>query len=166
MMRIGLICLSSALLLAGPAPAQDNAGPPARPARERPAHRKLGDALFSRFDKNGDGVISRDEFPKPDRFDALDSNGDGKLTTEEIQSRAGEGAAQKLAAARLRQMDTDGDGKISKTEYEAAFAKLDKDGDGFVTAEEIAGAMDETRTGSRDTATGRPRRKDKGGATP
>jgi EF hand len=38
------------------------------------------------------------------------------------------------------QIDTDGDGKVSKTEFlamaETRFAKMDKNGDGFITKEE------------------------------
>ena len=48
------------------------------------------------------------------------------------------------AAAHMKQMDTDGDGKLSKTEFAAAhggktdkFAAHDLDGDGFITVAEM-----------------------------
>ena len=43
-------------------------------------------------------------------------------------------------AKRLKKIDTDGDGKMSRAEFvahaEQRFAKMDADGDGFVTTEE------------------------------
>jgi Ca2+-binding EF-hand superfamily protein len=155
MMRIatGLLAATSLAGLTGVAFAQDNAGPPHGKAQRAALAGKGMDALFTRFDRNGDGVITRDEFPKPERFDPLDTDKDGKLTKEEVRGGvsqlAGRGA-QGLATARLKQLDTDGDGKISKTEYEASFAKLDTDGDGFITETELSatlGAARETRAG-------------------
>ena len=173
MTRIATTTLATLLALGGAtlAAAQDNPGPrAAKPARERAAGKDL-DSLFSRFDRNGDGAITRDEFPKPERFDALDADRDGKLTKEELQTRLGEAAGQKIAAARLKQLDTDGDGKVSKAEYEAAFAKLDRDGDGFLTEEEMAGAFTaarEARTGKerRDGKEARPKAATPGGSPP
>jgi hypothetical protein len=33
-------------------------------------------------------------------------------------------------------MDTDGDGKISKAEFDSSFAKMDTNGDGYLSSEE------------------------------
>ena len=40
---------------------------------------------FVRLDRDGDGLLSRDEFPS-ESFDSLDQNGDGLISQEEIRS--------------------------------------------------------------------------------
>jgi hypothetical protein len=74
-------------------------------------------------------------------FESYDSNGDGKLTQAEIDETRG---------ARLARFDTDGNGSLNLTEYQALwldamrermvdrFQDLDDDGDGAVTKEEFA----------------------------
>jgi len=42
-------------------------------------------AMFESMDANKDGVVTRDEHPRPEFFDRSDTNGDGKLTLEEMQ---------------------------------------------------------------------------------
>lgn len=44
-----------------------------------------GEAAFKRLDRNGDGVITRDESPGPDGFAAADADKDGKVTPEEFR---------------------------------------------------------------------------------
>lgn len=44
------------------------------------------DARFKRFDKNGDGKLTREEFPAANIFDAADADKDGLLTREEISA--------------------------------------------------------------------------------
>ncbi len=39
------------------------------------------------MDKDGDGQVSRDEFPKPEMFDRADRNGDGFITLDEVMGR-------------------------------------------------------------------------------
>lgn len=41
--------------------------------------------MFDGMDANKDGVITKDEHPRPESFDRSDANGDGKLTLEELQ---------------------------------------------------------------------------------
>lgn len=43
-----------------------------------------GTAAFQRFDKNGDGKITRDEAPGPDGFNAADADKDGAVTRQEL----------------------------------------------------------------------------------
>jgi Ca2+-binding EF-hand superfamily protein len=94
-------------------------------------------------DKNGDGKITKDEFPgPPERFEALDRNRDGGVTGDEVEAALrdgmnGEGGRGKRMFQRF---DKDGDGKVSRAEFpggDEAFKAMDKDGDGFVTAEEV-----------------------------
>ena len=47
-------------------------------------------ARFKKIDKNGDGVISRDEWPRKARaFDRIDSNHDGVVSTDELRAVMG-----------------------------------------------------------------------------
>ena len=39
---------------------------------------------FKKFDKNGDGKVTRDELRQPEGFNALNRNGDDHLTLEEV----------------------------------------------------------------------------------
>jgi transaldolase len=59
---------------------------------------KLGDlakSLFTVYDLDGDGAITREEWAGSDAvFDALDRNGDGRVTPDELA--AGIGAAHLL----------------------------------------------------------------------
>jgi hypothetical protein len=42
--------------------------------------------MFEGMDKNKDGVVTKDEHPRPEFFDRSDKDGDGKLTLEEMQA--------------------------------------------------------------------------------
>jgi HlyD family secretion protein len=42
-------------------------------------------AMFESMDANKDGVVTKDEHPRPEFFDRSDKDGDGKLTLEEMQ---------------------------------------------------------------------------------
>lgn len=102
-------------------------------------------------DTNGDGMISRDEAKALPRvlknFDAIDANHDGQITADELRafhkSHAGEG---KNRGDAMKKLDTDGDGRISKAEAQAAprlaehFDAIDTNHDGYITTEEMKAA--------------------------
>jgi Ca2+-binding EF-hand superfamily protein len=111
-----------------------------------------------RGDKNGDGKVTRDEFPgTDDAFKALDQDGDGAITAAELgkagrPKKAGEpsdampppppgdttppsGGMGALFSA----LDRDGDGRLARNEFagdDARWRSLDRNADGWVTPDE------------------------------
>ena len=108
--------------------------------------------MFSQFDKNKDGRVSREEMREGmDRlFAEADTNKDGFISTEEMQAHHHAMREQLRQSMRdsWKKADTDGDGALSKAEAEAAkmprlvrdFDKLDKNKDGKLTPDEMAAA--------------------------
>jgi Ca2+-binding EF-hand superfamily protein len=117
--------------------------------------------IINRFDKNGDGKLSKDELPAifGKAFDASDKNGDGKLDRAGVASMqtllrnvfaAGnqpktpaptEKDLDKIIDGLLKQFDTNGDGKISRQEAKGRIAdifdQLDLNKDGFLDRKEL-----------------------------
>lgn len=109
-------------------------------------------AAAPKADTNKDGQISQAEFmaAATTRFVVADTNADGALTRDEM--RAGRDAKRnERAQARFERQDANGDGFVSKAEYDAARverdakraerkearkAKLDTNGDGVVSETE------------------------------
>jgi len=100
---------------------------------------------FKEADKNGDGKVTKDEFPgAPERFANLDKDGDGGVTLEEMTAAmkgAGPGGPGEKGGKRMFQrFDKNGDGKVARDEFpggDATFQQMDKNGDGFLSAEEV-----------------------------
>lgn len=126
--------------------------------------------FLKRFDKNKDGVLTKDELPEflAKNFDKYDLNGDGKLGPKEIvqmqQAIAkffGASSPKKeppgldaIVDNLLRQFDKDNDGKISKAEAKGklldAFAVYDKNKDGYLDRQELralAAVLQKTKKG-------------------
>jgi Ca2+-binding EF-hand superfamily protein len=101
------------------------------------AHGDHGKGL-SKFDKDGNGVVTRDEMRtvELERFQQIDTNKDGRLTMDELQV-----AAKDHAAKRFARHDKNGDGRLSRDEVahmpDQVFARLDKNNDGFLTPDEL-----------------------------
>ncbi|MBI3438096.1 MAG: hypothetical protein HY054_05495 [Proteobacteria bacterium] len=114
-----------------------NGGPPSE-SHDRGRHFDL-----SRLDANHDGNISRLEFlaGPNERFDRLDTNHDSVISASESQA-----AQQRMAERRAHRPnpDSNGDGVISRTEWDAmgaaVFERLDANHDGRVTREEAEAA--------------------------
>ena len=115
--------------------------------------------MFSQFDKNNDGRVSRDEAREgTDRmFNEIDTNKDGFISKEEMQAhrRAMHDKFRESMRDKMREhwksADKDGDGALSRAEVDAAkmqklardFDKLDKNKDGKLTEDEIRAGMPE-----------------------
>lgn len=112
----------------------------------------MGERAMTRADTNGDGLISKAEnrAAVEARFARMDANGDGTLAADErgkkgMGKRGGRrgamadtGSAPK--AGGMMKADTDGDGAISRAEFDAQsaarFAKMDANQDGKIDATE------------------------------
>lgn len=109
--------------------------------------------VFTQFDHNGDGLISRSEFPGSSlQFDRLDTNRDSVLTSQEAQAFARSGNMEN----ELRQLDTNRDGMISRHEWRGnaeTFDRLDRNRDGVISQADRGvrrdGNRDDRNTGKR-----------------
>jgi Ca2+-binding EF-hand superfamily protein len=114
-------------------------------------------SAFSKFDKNSDGRISRDEAREgSDRmFNDIDTNKDGFISKEEMQAHHKvmhdefrEGMREKLRD-HCKSADKDGVGSLCRAEVEAAhmkrlsrdFDKLDTNKDGKLSEDEMKMTM-------------------------
>jgi Ca2+-binding EF-hand superfamily protein len=103
--------------------------------------------LAERFDTNKDGKITREEFRGPaELFDRLDRNHDGVLTADDFDwSERGLRSLQNPAATMLFYLlDTDSNGRISKKEWDAFFARAAK-GKDHLTREDVREAVEQLR---------------------
>jgi len=118
--------------------------------------------FIRKFDTDGDGKVTKEEMgDKARHFDRLDQNQDGSVTKEEASAhfqrkgqRGGEwggrdrdrqrgerqnreGQNRRFKPPIMEKLDKNGDGKITKEEWTAAFNEMDKDGDGALTVREL-----------------------------
>ena len=143
-----------------PAPAPQPAPPP-QPAAPPPPPAPV--IRFAEMDENHDGVITRAEWRGSARsFASHDWNGDGRLSGDEVRIGAawpttgrgrGLGAigagANDWSEARFRQLDRNGDGRISLGEWRYEhedFFRVDRNGDNMLTLNEfLVGDVDDDR---------------------
>ncbi len=120
------------------------------------------------FDKNNDGVLTKDEVPPflAERFDKIDTNGDGKLDKKEVavllaklRERMGiaEEAKPKPApekskpATETNPPTKDSTATTSPRGNPADFERLDKNADGRLTRDEVKGTPYEEPFDAIDT---------------
>lgn len=100
--------------------------------------------FVKRHDENGDGHLSRNEFPERLRsgFDALDRNSDDRVSQSELQSHAQRMASRRqtpVSVTYIWVMDTD-QGRASLQELQQAYDVLqnvDRNEDGSITRNEL-----------------------------
>ncbi len=131
MLKTTSLIVLSALALGGAAFAHGDGGPG--------DHMKRAGMAFMKMDKNGDKVISQQEFDAnfEDRFKAADANHDGKVTRKEFEKFVEAQRKRREEEMRNRmfeRLDTNHDGVISAEESKAngdeLFKRLDRNGDG------------------------------------
>jgi len=103
---------------------------------------------LQRYDADGDGKITKEEFTGPDRlWERLDANRDGEVTKDEAKKMRGRGRGMQGgrrgagSADFMKAVDTDKDGQVSKDEWDAYFKNMDENGDGHLDAGELRAAM-------------------------
>jgi Ca2+-binding EF-hand superfamily protein len=118
--------------------------------------------MLKKWDANGDGRISLDEYlaAAKSRFQQIDTQNKGGVTAAQIaNSPSARKRIERRAQAMVKHLDTAGKGYVSHDEFIAAakarFAKLDRNGDGKLTPDELAmlrkgqGANDRAQSGER-----------------
>jgi Ca2+-binding EF-hand superfamily protein len=98
-------------------------------------------ARLAEFDRDGDGCISREEFPRQFRLTASDSPAARQAANAEQQGMvAGAGIAPPSRGPLwFRKMDRNGDGDVSRKEWLGSkedFDRIDTDRDGLISVEE------------------------------
>lgn len=98
--------------------------------------------MFDKMDSNQDGKLSLDEMPdhRQKYLDKMDMDNDGFISKEEAEAKRG-GHHKNRMAMMMQRLDSDGDGKITRSEFTShateMFNKADENGDGVVTEDEI-----------------------------
>ncbi|OQP84929.1 hypothetical protein BTR14_17655 [Rhizobium rhizosphaerae] len=107
-----------------PATGAENVAPATKPEKKRMTREERVQRMIARFDANGDGKITPEEFTKAadTAFAALDTDGDGQVTKEEFAKRAeAMKAARKSWTAARRSDAADQDQKKAQFEALRAF---------------------------------------------
>ncbi len=109
-------------------------------AEPRFGHERMGfkgEPPILAADTNGDGAIDASEWNA--LFAKLDANGNGKIEASEMPFHRGAWPPpEALAYFFARDADTDGDGKITREEWDARVAALDTDKDGALSPSELS----------------------------
>lgn len=99
-------------------------------------------ARFELLDRNGDGVVSKDEYDSDIAFDLLDSDNNNRISATELQNILGpQGDGEPSAADRIRTADINNDGELTDEEFrnsvDMRFQRLDGNQDGNLQLDEM-----------------------------
>ncbi|MBL8707557.1 MAG: EF-hand domain-containing protein [Rhodospirillaceae bacterium] len=108
--------------------------------------------MLQRMDSSGDGRVTADEWQAAAlrRFVAMDADGDGAVTADEMQAHHGKrqhgmmgdqaGQHGRGPERFMQRFDSDGDGQVSRSEWDAAgeqmFVRMDENADGKIDMSE------------------------------
>ena len=139
------VCVFGVVMVSG-ARAED----PKKPNRPKRQRRFDPQQFFERLDRNGDGVLTKDELPErlQERLERLDQNQDGKLTRDELRrvgfQRRGDRrrpVGGPLLDRAFNRFDRNNDGFLTPDELperaRERFMRADQDGDGKVSKDEF-----------------------------
>lgn len=107
------------------------------------------DYVLGRYDTDGDGTVSGDEFRGPqDDFARLDRDGDGALTDGDFDWSE---HSLSLTPGRMLfyQADRDTNGKLTPEEYQALFESLDTDRRGYLAIDDLRDQFQPPEEGER-----------------
>ena len=96
--------------------------------------------MIAHDDRDGDGRVSKEEFPGPDEhFTRIDLDGDGFISREEALQVSRPREQNGRVPGKFKEDDADGDGVVSRTEFSGPadhFERLDLNGDGAIQESE------------------------------
>jgi Ca2+-binding EF-hand superfamily protein len=108
--------------------------------------------MFAKMDADGDGIVTAKEMEAAHKDMPTANKGSAAESDTGTASRLGKSDTHhdKSAAAKIKMIDTDGDGAITAAEHDAGskkmFEKMDKDHDGKLSAAEIQAGHDRMMT--------------------
>jgi Ca2+-binding EF-hand superfamily protein len=155
----------SGAVIASSAFAQDQEGP-GGPGGFQPGD--AAKAFMEKLDQDSSGAVSLEEAvaPQQEQFKANDKDGDGFITAEEAQAAFAEQVPPEMLEAMkergmpdpgetfVKNLDQDGDGKVSLTEFEQptkeSFAKMDTSGDGVAEPAEVEAFFEAMRANMQE----------------
>jgi Ca2+-binding EF-hand superfamily protein len=130
-------------------------------ASSAPAQTSTAAQRYRNMDTNADGVVSREEWRGDNQaFEARDTNDDGVLSREELrpgphwnrQERGTTGEFREWTPARFRDLDRNGDNRLSLDEWpedDATFRRIDANRNGWLSLDEFLGFDTAPATGRR-----------------
>ncbi len=96
--------------------------------------------MIEHHDQDGDGKVSIDEFPGPDKhFTRIDLDSDGFINQNEARQIHQSDRQGGRVPGRFHEDDADGDGSVSRAEFSGPadhFDRLDLNGDGAIQENE------------------------------
>jgi Ca2+-binding EF-hand superfamily protein len=110
--------------------------------------------MFGKMDADGDGIVTAQEMgaAHKDMPTAHSEHSSEAASSRQPEPRTSDASGKPLksASAKIKAIDTDGDGAITAAEHEAGskkmFGKMDKDQNGRLTAAEIQAGHDRMMT--------------------
>ena len=113
------------------------------------------DSTRKRLDRDGDGQVGRDEFPGPAAdFARLDRNRDAVLTEVDFDFSQ-HSLAPTPGLMWFSRADADGNGKVTREEFDALFKSFDSGGQGFLSQADLIDALTPPSRGAARPAVAR-----------
>jgi Ca2+-binding EF-hand superfamily protein len=146
------ICIV-ACVHSAPGQTAEKASPPKAPPAALFLMRTSAAQFIKRFDKNGDGVLTRNEVPPflAKMFDKVDTNQDGKLDHGEIDRLRSRLLQRFAATAKQEKGKVPSRDKADPSQSADDFDALDRNADGRLSRDELKGTPYASRFEEIDT---------------